>query len=349
MKLQLPILLLATVAECVPQLGGLLSGGTGWALVGKKEVKPLYRPNAKRTILKYGPLELAGKDAKKPGGSSLMAMDPKGQAGIASLNKGICTKCSILSARFLLTYEDGSEASPANGVYIHHFVSYDSSKSTKDVIRGCDGGFPGMRAPFIDRGEDSGDTDTIFTTVNGTLDSGYFMNSGSLIVQYDMVNYKEVTKKIFVNLEYEYFENQSGKDATHTLKSVTCQGLIGPRVAASGPSVTTSSPMSIQQDATIVWARGHLHAGGEKMIMSINGKVVCTSLPEYNSKGVITTMSLCPEPIPIKKGQSMTISSTYDLSKHKLRESTDGTGHGAQGKVAGSDVMGMFAISYAYN
>jgi len=348
MKLQLSIAFLATLSECVPQLGSLLSMGSGWPLVSTKEVKPLYRQNSKRAILKYGPLELVGKDAKKPGASGLMAMDPKGQAGMTTISKGICTKCSILSARFLLTYEDGSEATPANGVYIHHFVSYDSSKPTKDIIRGCDGGFPMMGAPFIDRGEDSGDTDTIFTVVNGTMESGYLMNSGSLVIQYDMVNYAQTTKKIFINLEYEYVDNQKGKDATHTLKSVTCQGLIGPRVTAAGPSVTTSSPMTISQDATIVWARGHLHAGGEKMTMSINGKVVCTSLPKYNDKGVITIMSLCPEPIPVKKGESMTISSTYDLSKHKLRESTDGSGHGASGKVVGSDVMGMMAISYAF-
>jgi hypothetical protein len=247
-----------------------------------------------------------------------MAMDPKGQAGIAYINKGLCTKCSILSARFLLTYADGSEASPANGVYIHHFVSYDSSKSAKSAILGCDGGIPGARAPFIDRGEDSGDTDTIFTTANGTFNSGYHMNSGSLMVQYDMVNYQNVAKKIFINLEVEYVENQTGKDAAHALKSVTCQGLIGPRVGSGGPTVTTSMPMSVLSDATIVWARGHLHAGGEKMVISINGKPVCTSLPKYDSKGVITTMSLCPEPIPLTRGQSVTISSTYDLTKHKL-------------------------------
>jgi hypothetical protein len=249
----------------------------------------------------------------------MMAMDPKGQAGFATINKGLCTKCSILSARFLLTQEDGKEASPANGIYIHHFVSYDSSKPVKNPISGCEGGFPGMKAPFIDRGEDSGDTDTIFTVTNNkTYKSGYFMNSGGLSLQYDMVNYNAQAKKIFINLEVEYMEGQEGKDAGHTLKSVTCTGVVGPRVAASGPSVTSSMAMPVTADATIVWARGHLHAGGEKMVLTINGKTVCESLPEYNNKGVITTMSLCPEPIDIKKGQSVTISSTYDLTKHKL-------------------------------
>jgi hypothetical protein len=255
------------------------------------------------------------KALNKPGAA--LAMDPKGQAGFASIKTGICKGCSILSARFLLTHEDGSAASPSNGVYIHHFVSYATGKAVKNPIAGCEGGFPGMSAPFIDRGEDSGDTDTIFTTVNGTYESGFFMNGG-INIQYDMVNYNNAAKKIFINLEVEYVDGQKGKDAGHSLKSVTCQGLIGPKVATTGPSVTSSTAMPIRENAVIVWARGHLHAGGEKMVMTINGKVVCTSLPEYDSKGVITIMSLCPEPIPIKKGQSMVITSTYDLTKHKL-------------------------------
>jgi len=247
-----------------------------------------------------------------------MAMDPKGQAGIVTLNEGICKGCTILSARFILTNEDGSEAHPTNGVYIHHFVSYDSRKSSSSPIMGCDGGFPGMGAPFIDRGEDSGKTDTTFTPLHGTSEAGYHMNSGSIVVQYDMVNYAPTTKKIYVNLEYEYKNGQKGKDAGHTLKSVTCSGAIPPRVDQSGPVTTTSMPMLVTSDATIIWARGHLHSGGVKMDMNINGKTICTSLPDYNSKGVITNMTLCPDQIPIRTGSYMTISAEYNLAKHKL-------------------------------
>jgi hypothetical protein len=137
-------------------------------------------------------------------------------------------------------------------------------------------------------------------------------------VQYDLVNYNADDRKIFINLEVEYDKSQTGQDAGHTLKSVTCNGLIGPKIAASGPSVTSSRAMPVTANAKIVWARGHLHAGGEKMVLAVDGKTACTSLPEYNSKGVITTMSLCPKPISVKAGQSIVITSTYDLTKHKL-------------------------------
>jgi len=338
-------LLLAAVAECSPQFGGLLGGNGGWRKVSSKFVKPKYRPDAKREIVRFGPLELYAKSASKGVGSAI-AMDPNGQAGVVTLSEGICTKCSILSARFLLTYEDGREASPANQVYIHHFVSYDATKMDKAPFWGCNGGFPGAGASFIDRGEDSGDTDTIFTAPNGKIESGFHMDSGSLLVQYDMVNYSEQTKKIYVNLEYEYRTNQNDKDAGHTLKSVTCNGAIPPRVSTIGSAVTTSPSIYISSNNTLVWARGHLHSGGVKMVMNIDGKTVCTSYPTYAPTGVITNMSLCPDLIPLKAGSYMTISSEYDLTKHKLREATSGHG-GAQGKLGGSDVMGMFAFSYA--
>jgi hypothetical protein len=248
-------------------------------------------------------------------------MDPNGQSGVVTIKEGICKKCSIVSARIFLTYANGTDASPSNGVYIHHFVSYDSVKSDKDPLMGCHGGFYGMGAPFLDRGEDSGRTDTIMTTRAGMktmIESGYHMDSGSLVMQYDMVNYSEQKKEIYLNLEYEYKNNQNDKDASNSLKSVTCNGVIPPKVSQSGPAVTTSMPMLVTRDAKIVWARGHLHAGGVKMDLNVNGKTVCTSRPTYNSKNVITNMSLCPDVIPITRGSYVTISSEYDLTKHKL-------------------------------
>jgi hypothetical protein len=68
---QLSILLFAASAECFPQFGGLFGGGgglfgggggSGWKVQGSKKVSPLYRSDAIREIVRYGPLELYGKD-----------------------------------------------------------------------------------------------------------------------------------------------------------------------------------------------------------------------------------------------------------------------------------------------
>jgi hypothetical protein len=52
--------------------------------------------------------------------------------------------------------------------------------------------------------------------------------------------------------------------------------------------------------------------------MKINGKLVCESFPTYDTKGVITNMSLCKTPIQVKKGDKVTITSFYDTKKHSL-------------------------------
>lgn len=54
------------------------------------------------------------------------------------------------------------------------------------------------------------------------------------------------------------------------------------------------------------------------MTLNVNGVQKCVSKPTYDAVGVITTMSICPEPIDVKAGQSITIESVYDTKEHKL-------------------------------
>lgn len=91
-----------------------------------------------------------------------------------------------------------------------------------------------------------------------------------------------------------------------------------PKVSKSGAATTTSRTMQVTEDATIVWARGHIHSGGTEVIMIVNGKDVCVSKPTYNNVGVITEMSICPNPIPLKRGDTFALRGTYDLTKHNL-------------------------------
>jgi hypothetical protein len=61
-----------------------------------------------------------------------------------------------------------------------------------------------------------------------------------------------------------------------------------------------------------------LHPGGEKMQLMVNSKLVCESMAEYDDKGYINSMTLCPNPIPIKKGDNVSMISVYDVKKHPL-------------------------------
>jgi hypothetical protein len=64
-----------------------------------------------------------------------------------------------------------------------------------------------------------------------------------------------------------------------------------------------------------------LHSGGDKMIMYINGKVVCESKALYGSKGdsAIESMSVCfSKPLPVKQGDKLVLEAVYDVSKHAV-------------------------------
>ena len=155
-----------------------------------------------------------------------MSMDPKGQGGITSISGGICSDCPILSGHFRLTAALDKEVGPKDGIYIHHMVSFDTSKKFENPIGSCGGkglgGLGGGMAAFVDRGEDSGEMETIFTSQDGKYNSGYHMGkSEKFTVQYDLVNYKAKPMDIYLNLEYEYLPGIVGKDAGHTLKSVS--------------------------------------------------------------------------------------------------------------------------------
>jgi hypothetical protein len=319
----------AAFPEPEPQAGGSVAIGV------PRSIPPKYRSTAKRAIIRYPAFTLQAKGKGKG-----FSMDPNGQAGILRIGQGMCSSCTLLSAHYRLVHPNGQEATPKEGIYIHHMTSFLSPKNSSSPIGGLNIGGGGVGgAYFIDRGEDSGQTDTVFTSQDGKFNSGYHITGKpSITVSYDFVNYEDSPKQLHLELEYEYVNGIVGQDAGHTLKSVSGA------VRLNG--ATTSGSMPVTKPTTIMWARGHLHAGGDSMSLLVNNQVKCVSRPTYDDAGVITVMSLCPGAISLKAGDTLKIQSVYDTQKHKLRQATDGSGHAAHGRLGGSDVMGMFAMSY---
>jgi len=318
----------------------------GFGYLKSRNMSPVLRPQAVKRAAVYGPLVLKGKDEPKTGGFSL---DPKGQGGTYRITQNPCFDvaggCTVLSAHWRLEYADtGKQATPSDGVYIHHLTASDTTKSGWNAFPG--GGLIGGgagRAYFGDRGEDSGETSTIFTSsTNKTSTSGFHLGAKDAIsVQTDLVNYDSKSKNLNMVLEVEYLPGFQGKDTVATLKSAGAGGL--GKINLNGQ--TPGSAIRANQNIKIIWARGHLHAGGEKMLLKLDGAVKCTSVPTYDKKNVITDMSLCPE-IHVSNGQSLVVEAYYNTKAHPLRESTDGKGGGAHTVIGGSDVMGMFAFTY---
>jgi hypothetical protein len=62
---------------------------------------------------------------------------------------------------------------------------------------------------------------------------------------------------------------------------------------------------------------GHLHNGGERMVMYLNDKEICVSKPTYEGE-TIAGMNDCTKPIKVKKGDALTMKSVYDITKHPM-------------------------------
>jgi hypothetical protein len=83
-------------------------------------------------------------------------------------------------------------------------------------------------------------------------------------------------------------------------------------------------------DGQIINAKGHLHDGGVRVELKLNGKVVCDSKAIYGGDGgagtdttgrpwqTIRQMTQCTEPITVKKGDTLNLKSYYDTKSHPL-------------------------------
>ncbi|KAF2674468.1 hypothetical protein BT63DRAFT_474211 [Microthyrium microscopicum] len=318
-------------------------------------LKPQVRQGAKRHIAKFGPYTLTGKGQPKPK-KLINSLDPNGQAFIELTSDGMCSNCTILAGKPGLLFEDGSPAGPAQGVYIHHILSHDISKKALKPVAKCVGSTNTTQTNLLDllgaelfsQGDDNS-TPFYFTSEDGAYPSGFFVGSNdSFALQADLVNYNADTRKVYVTFDIEYVDGHVGSDAVSTLLSVGgCGGIGGGNAIAlnqTGPAETTGRKIPILVDGKIISAKGHMHIGGERMILLINDKEVCVSAPIYtkaNGFESIAGMPSCPEAIPVKKGDTLTMKSVYDLAKHPLRS---GAEHNAMGNA---DVMGMFILTWA--
>lgn len=115
--------------------------------------------------------------------------------------------------------------------------------------------------------------------------------------------------------------------------------------------------------------RGHLHDGGDHIVLKVNDKVVCDSKAIYSkdtrgpgasghSHGrrsaesptrpaeenweVITEMTQCTEPVAVRKGDNLSMTSFYDGVKHPPRPTKDTTGQHVE-----ADEMGVYFINFA--
>ncbi|KAF2437194.1 hypothetical protein EJ08DRAFT_691495 [Tothia fuscella] len=354
-------------AEMLSAMGGiswLMDAAMPEATLAKVEdLKPKYRATAKRKVFRYGPFTLVGKGQSKPP-LGFVSMDENGQGFFDLISNGICENdCTVIAGKTGLVFADGKEAGPTDGIQVHHILTTDLSKSINQALAYCAVPNPAPYKPFngtrfakvigsgfVGQGEDNGEI--VFTSPDGSYPAGFFIRAKDRFVLLgDFVNHGNVTKDVYVTLDLEYVDGHVGYDSASALLSVTsCKSEdVKMGAAGSGPAETMSNKFEVYVDGYIVTAKGHMHDGGDRMVLYVNEKEVCTSKPIYSPNGignetVLTGMTQCNNVFQVKKGDYLKMKSVYDLSKHPLPKAM--SAHPGMGM---SDAMGMFTMTLAEN
>ncbi|TID25072.1 hypothetical protein E2P81_ATG04177 [Venturia nashicola] len=327
-----------------------------------EEMQPtLKRPDAKRLVATFGPYTLVGKNEPRPKSMS-NSLDPKGQAFMEVITSGLCEDCTVLTGKNSIRFEDGKEAGPADGVYVHHILSRNLDKPKNAPVNSCSNGGKesplGFGSEFLAQGDDSLGSSVRFTSSDGSANTGFIISKGDRFTsQFDLVHYNEQNRTIFLAFDIEYVPKKVGMaDAAALLLSVT--GCVAERkerggsldnpikLDANGVAVTDGPKFAVTNDTVLVASKGHLHDGGMKMIMLVNDKEVCESKAIYGKGGAnndetIESMTECPPGIKMKKGDNLSMKAVYDLKTHPIR---NGGSHDSMGMA---DVMGMFYLTFA--
>jgi hypothetical protein len=162
-----------------------------------------------------------------------------------------------------LELEDGSQADPAHGVFIHHISVADISRSGPWTVLPCD--YPrwnfteqpiSATIPFVTFtgfGEDQRNAPILYTSRDGTFNSGFHLLSKSvLLLQMELVNYSDDAKGLYTTIEYEYVDGIHGQAVVPNLIPVTGCKLTSPNINMTGPAETVSEEFAVLVDGTIV-------------------------------------------------------------------------------------------------
>ena len=132
------------------------------------------------------------------------------------------------------------------------------------------------------------------------------------------------------------------------LISVTqCAGT-GLKTSPTGPASTISGKFSFLEDGILSGARGSLRDGGSQVDLILNGEHACSSKAGYGGEGaptnvngqsweVLSSMTYCGGPYPVKKGDTLALNVVYDLKKHPLRKGAS--------EAEAMRIMGMMSLT----
>jgi hypothetical protein len=241
----------------------LLSASSAAAVVEQRQaakytyqtesLKPLIRQTAKRTITRIGPIQFTN--------SRGMSMDPAGQSFMLSIPKGTFCEgqaCTILTGKVGLQFENKTVPDANSGIYIHHILASNSNKKIEPFVSGCDVtpdklntvNKPAARgASFVGGSEDNAAEPIMYTTKDGSLESGYwFSPNDGVSVMMDIVRNNKQVQQLYLTYELEWLPSHVGADAQGVLMSVTGCAFREIKTSTTGPVNTTSNYFKFFRD-----------------------------------------------------------------------------------------------------
>jgi len=266
--------------------------------------------------------------------------------------KAFCKSCTILRGKLSLVDDSKKQIAVGNntGVYIHHILTYDTTKKSSAFLGGC-GGLGGGKgislggSKFIGSGEDNNNVFVWYTNPKGEKINGFHIGPADrFLMNADLVSLNSRPTSIYIAFDIEYVQGLVGSDSRETLLDVSQCG--GGRINANAGRATStkSGRHTFKESGSIILAKGHLHAGGDRIEIYINNKLVCTSKAIYDNskKGstAISEMTLCPNVINVKAGDVLSFTVKYDTTAHAVRHESHGMGAGMP------DVMGMLDMVF---
>jgi len=218
--------------------------------------------------------------------------DRNGFSLVRSFKKdGLCSNCTVLSAKSDLVHEDGKRADVSTGVYLHHInIANMGFKPTYNWLDPCPTTFFNKIlgtsiADLIPRKFPSplqalaiGGVDEAhqwFTSLDGKYQSGHYIDpTDKFLLQFEAINYKKEDQKVYVDLELEWVPGRVGEHSvvlpmtatsrlclfendrpSLTLLLSACDTFIG--FSGNGTAGSfTSRAMRVLLDGTIVAAKG---------------------------------------------------------------------------------------------
>jgi hypothetical protein len=189
---------------------------------------------------------------------------------------------------------------------------------------------------FIGGGGAMGSGNPFSTRPDAPIKAGYWVGpAGNMQLTSELVNYHKEAKDIYLTLDVEWSpgkEDNMYDVGMGALSADRCEdrerGILHPPkdkpITYKGEQWT-----AIDNGYFINWTP-HIHDGGVDVKVYINDQMVCESKAIYGAEGgsvqaldgqkwqTITGYTPCEKPIPFKRGDKVSMSSTYDLTKYRL-------------------------------